>query len=86
MADVSLIIEPLRRYAIAVFDANAKSYRDAVRKENKDPHEALHAMAHNLLEELFGGEWISAQATSRPRAVGARHKGLDRTRGLDCGR
>jgi hypothetical protein len=52
-----MIVEPLRLYSVAVFDANAKSYKAAARNENKDPHEALNAMDRNLLSGLFGGEW-----------------------------
>lgn len=55
--DVSTIIEPLRRYAIDVFDANAKSYQAAVHNQKKDPQEVLNAMTRNLLVAVFGSEW-----------------------------
>lgn len=57
---VSMIIEPLRRYATKVFDANAAAYQNAVSAEARNPQEVLDTMARNLLSDVFGCEWESS--------------------------
>ena len=56
----SAIIEPLRRYATKVFDANAAAYRKAASTEARDAQDVLNAMARNLLSNVFGSEWESS--------------------------
>jgi len=51
------IIEPFRRYAIKVYDVNAKVCRRAASARGRDFNEVLGAMARNLLSEMFGIEW-----------------------------
>ena len=56
----SVIIEPFRRYATKVFDANAAAYRKAASIEARDAQDVLTAMARNLLNNVFGSEWESS--------------------------
>lgn len=56
----SAIIEPLRRYATKVFDANAAAYRKAPSTEARNAQDVLNAMARNLLSNVFGSEWESS--------------------------
>ncbi len=56
----SAIIEPFRRYATKVLDANAAAYRKAASTEARDAQDVLNAMARNLLSNVFGSEWESS--------------------------
>jgi len=56
----SVIVEPFRKYAIKVFDANAAGYRKAASAQARDAGQVLNAMAHNLLSDVFGSEWESS--------------------------
>ena len=56
----SVIIEPFRRYATKVFDANAAAYQKAASTEARDAQDVLNAMARNLLSDVFGSEWESS--------------------------
>jgi hypothetical protein len=53
----SVIVEPLRRYAIKVFDVNAAAYRNVASTQAKAPHDVLNAMLRNLFSGLLGREW-----------------------------
>lgn len=55
----SATIEPFRRYATKVFDANAAAYRKAATVAT-DAQDLLDAMARNLLSNVFGSEWESS--------------------------
>jgi hypothetical protein len=55
-----VIVEPFRRYAAKVFDANAAAYRNASSVEARDSDRVLNAMARNLLSDVFGSEWESS--------------------------
>jgi hypothetical protein len=56
----SAVIEPFRRYATKVFDANAAAYRKSASMEAGDAQDVLTAMARNLLSDVFGSEWESS--------------------------
>jgi hypothetical protein len=56
----SALLDSFRRYAMKVFDVNARSYRRDVLREGRDPNEFLSAIARNLLGGVFGSEWESS--------------------------
>src|ERR1700730_2650482 len=56
----SAIVESFRRYAIKIFDVNAMVYCTAASIQGKNSDEALHAMLHHLLINVFGIEWESS--------------------------
>ena len=58
--EAGAIVEPFRRYAIEVFDVNATAYRKSASTQGSGSDEVLHAMASNLLVEVFGREWESS--------------------------
>ena len=53
----SVLLDPLRRYAISIFDVNAAAYQRIAANHNTSPAEALSRMVRALLEEVFGAEW-----------------------------
>jgi len=56
----SAILEPLRRYAMRVFDANASAYLNVASTQTLDSPQVLDAMLRNLISQFFGDEWESS--------------------------
>lgn len=54
------LLEPLRCYALKVFDVNASAFLNNTAVKNGDERRILDAMFRNLLRGLFGSEWESS--------------------------
>ena len=53
----SALLDPLRQYAISIFDINAAAYQRIAASHEGCPAEVLDRMVRALLEEVFGAEW-----------------------------